>query len=139
MPEGRVLFVDDEAPLRHAVQQGLELCGHNVTCFASARQAEAQLSRELYGVLVSDIRMPDMDGFALLRRALEIDPSLPVVLVTGHGDVPLAVAAMRAGAYDLIAKPFDTAHLATDVPTPPAQPRLVHGGPKLPPARATSH
>src|SRR3546814_3812266 len=58
---------------------------------ASARQAEAQLSRELYGVLVGDIRMPDMDGFALLRRALEIDPSLPVVLVTGHGDVPLAV------------------------------------------------
>src|SRR3546814_9453733 len=104
MPEGRVLFVDDEAPLRHAVQQGLELCGHNVTCFASARQAEAQLSRELYGVLVSDIRMPDMDGFALLRRALEIDPSLPVVLVTGHGDVPLAVEAMRAGAYDFIEK-----------------------------------
>src|SRR3546814_1441064 len=87
MPEGRVLFVDDEAPLRHAVQQGLELCGHNVTCFASARQAEAQLSRELYGVLVSDIRMPDMDGFALLRRALELDPSLPGVLVTGHGAV----------------------------------------------------
>src|SRR3546814_9823657 len=90
MPEGRVLFVDDEAPLRHAVQQGLELCGHNVTCFASARQAEAQLSRELYGVLGSDIRMPDKDGFASLRRGPEIDPSLPVVLATGHGDVPLA-------------------------------------------------
>src|SRR3546814_6162731 len=76
MPEGRVLFVDDEAPLRHAVQQGLELCGHNVTCFARARQAEAQLSRELYGVLVSDIRMPAMDGCALLRRAEELDHSL---------------------------------------------------------------
>src|SRR3546814_19047477 len=121
MPEGRVLFVDDEAPLRHAVQQGLELCGHNVTCFASARQAEAQLSRELYGVLVSDIRMPDMDGFALLRRALEIDPSLPVVLVTGHGDVPLAVDALRAGAYDFFEKPFDKPHLASVVPRAPAQ------------------
>src|SRR3546814_8584160 len=115
MPGPRVLFVDDEAPLRHAVQQGLELCGHEVTCFATARLAEAQLSRNLYGVLVSDIKMPDMDGFALLRRALEIDPALPVVLVTGHGDVPLAVEAMRAGAYDFIEKPFDTPHLASVV------------------------
>ncbi|GAB4394641.1 MAG: two-component system response regulator DctD [Kiloniellaceae bacterium] len=113
--QARVLFVDDEEPLRHAVQQGLELCGHATTCFATARQAEAQLSRGLYGVLVTDIKMPDMDGLALLRRALEIDPALPVVLVTGHGDVPLAVEAMRAGAYDFIEKPFDTSHLASVV------------------------
>src|SRR3546814_15273314 len=59
--------------------------------------------------------MPDMDGFALLRRALEIDPALPVVLVTGPGDVPLAVEAMRAGAYDFIEKPFDTLHMASVV------------------------
>ncbi len=115
MEEGQVLFVDDEEPLRHAVQQGLELCGHKTTCFAAARQAEARLSRTLYGVLVTDIKMPDMDGLALLRRALEIDPALPVVLVTGHGDVPLAVEAMRAGAYDFIEKPFDTSHLASVV------------------------
>ncbi|MEQ9608814.1 MAG: response regulator, partial [Kiloniellaceae bacterium] len=85
MTDGQVFFVDDEEPLRDAVKQGLELCGHPVTCFSSARQAEAQLGRNLYGVLVSDIKMPDMDGLALLRRALEIDPALPVVLVTGHG------------------------------------------------------
>ncbi len=115
MEAGEVLFVDDEEPLRHAVQQGLELCGHKTSCFSAARQAEAQLSRNLYGVLVTDIKMPDMDGFALLRRALEIDPALPVVLVTGHGDVPLAVEAMRAGAYDFIEKPFDTSHLASVV------------------------
>ncbi|MPZ09497.1 MAG: response regulator [Kiloniellaceae bacterium] len=125
MEEGRVLFVDDEEPLRHAVQQGLELCGHRVTCFATARRAEAQLSRNLYGVLVSDIKMPDMDGFALLRRALEIDPALPVVLVTGHGDVPLAVEAMRTGAYDFIEKPFDTAHLASVVARALEKRRLV--------------
>ncbi|HEY9550582.1 MAG TPA: sigma-54 dependent transcriptional regulator, partial [Kiloniellaceae bacterium] len=125
MPGPRVLFVDDEAPLRHAVQQGLELCGHEVTCFATARLAEAQLSRNLYGVLVSDIKMPDMDGFALLRRALEIDPALPVVLVTGHGDVPLAVEAMRAGAYDFIEKPFDTLHLASVVERALEKRRLV--------------
>mgnify|MGYP000079192090 CR=1 FL=1 len=125
MEEGRVLFVDDEEPLRHAVQQGLELAGHNVACFATARSAEAQLSRDLYGVVVSDIKMPDMDGFALLRRALEIDPALPVVLVTGHGDVPLAVEAMRAGAYDFIEKPFDTAHLASVVARALEKRRLV--------------
>ena len=125
MEEGRVFFVDDEAPLRHAVQQGLELCGHNVTCFATARLAEAQLGRNLYGVLVSDIKMPDMDGFALLRRALEIDAALPVVLVTGHGDVPLAVEAMRAGAYDFIEKPFDTSHLASVVARALEKRRLV--------------
>ncbi|GAB4376021.1 MAG: two-component system response regulator DctD [Kiloniellaceae bacterium] len=125
MSEGQVLFVDDEEPLRHAVKQGLELCGHAVTCFASARQAEAQLSRNLYGVLVSDIKMPDMDGLTLLRRALEIDPALPVVLVTGHGDVPLAVEAMRAGAYDFIEKPFDTSHLASVVARALDKRRLV--------------
>jgi len=125
MAEGRVLFVDDEEPLRHAVAQGLELSGQQVTCFASAREAEANLSRHLYGVLVSDIKMPDMDGLALLRRALEIDPALPVVLVTGHGDVPLAVEAMRAGAYDFIEKPFDTSYLASVVTRALEKRRLV--------------
>ncbi|WP_340115239.1 sigma-54 dependent transcriptional regulator [Pelagibius sp. 7325] len=125
MTDGQVFFVDDEEPLRDAVKQGLELCGHPVTCFSSARQAEAQLGRNLYGVLVSDIKMPDMDGLALLRRALEIDPALPVVLVTGHGDVPLAVEAMRAGAYDFIEKPFDTSHLASVVARALEKRRLV--------------
>ena len=125
MAEGRILFVDDEEPLRHAVQQGLELCGHDVTCFSGAREAEAQLSRDLYGVLVTDIKMPDMDGVALLKRALEIDAALPVVLVTGHGDVPLAVEAMRAGAYDFIEKPFDTSHLASVVARALEKRRLV--------------
>ena len=120
-----VLFVDDEEPLRHAVQQGLELCGHRVSCFASARQAEPLLSRSFYGVLVTDITMPGMDGLALLRRALEIDPGLPVVLVTGHGDVPQAVEAMRAGAYDFIEKPFDTSHLASVVDRALEKRRLV--------------
>ncbi|MGD1880684.1 MAG: sigma-54-dependent transcriptional regulator [Kiloniellaceae bacterium] len=125
MSDGRVLFVDDEEPLRDAVKQGLELCGHDVTCYNTARQVEPQLSRNLYGVLVSDIKMPGMDGLALLKRALEIDPALPVVLVTGHGDVPLAVEAMRAGVYDFIEKPFDMAHLATVVARALEKRRLV--------------
>lgn len=67
------------------------------------------------GVVVSDIRMPKMDGMALLRAVREVDPDLPVILMTGHGDVPLAVEAMRAGAYDFIEKPFPTSRLTEAV------------------------
>ena len=83
-----------------------------VECFERPEPILERLSRGFYGVVVSDIKMPRMDGKALLQRALEIDSALPVVLVTGHGDVPMAVEAMRAGAYDFIEKPFDTTHLA---------------------------
>ena len=112
MESATVLFVDDEDHIRHAVQQGLELAGIAVECFDRPEPILEHLSRRFYGVVVSDIKMPGMDGTALLQRALEIDTALPVVLVTGHGDVPMAVEAMRAGAYDFIEKPFDTSHLA---------------------------
>ena len=57
--------------------------------------------------MISDIRMPGMDGMALLRRLQSIDPGLPVILMTGHGDVPMAVEAMRIGAFDFVEKPFE--------------------------------
>ena len=112
MENATVLFIDDEDHIRHAVKQGLELAGMAVECFERPEPILERLSRSFYGVLVSDIKMPRMDGTALLQRALAIDAALPVVLVTGHGDVPMAVEAMRAGAYDFIEKPFDTTHLA---------------------------
>ena len=83
-----VLFVDDEADLREAAAQSLMLAD-----------------------IVTDIRMPGMDGLTLMARALEIDPELPVILVTGHGDVDLAVQAMRDGAYDFLEKPYAPARL----------------------------
>ncbi|MEM7221670.1 MAG: sigma-54 dependent transcriptional regulator [Pseudomonadota bacterium] len=125
MNEARILFVDDEAHLRHAVKQGLGLSGYDVACFASADDALEQIGRALNGVLVTDIKMPKTDGLTLMRRALEIDPALPVVLVTGHGDVPLAVEAMRGGAYDFIEKPFDMTHLADVVARALEKRRLV--------------
>ena len=121
----RVLFVDDDADLRHALTQSLTLAGLKVEAFASAEPAIERISRDLQAVLVTDIRMPRTDGLALMRRALEIDPALPVVLITGHGDVPLAVEAMRAGAYDFIEKPFAADDLVNVVKRALEKRRLV--------------
>lgn len=103
---GPVLFVDDEEPLRIAAQQTLELADLDCTCFDGAAPALAEISRDFPGILVSDIRMRGMDGTELMRAALEKDPEFPVILVTGHGDLELAVAMMREGAYDFIEKPY---------------------------------
>lgn len=101
-----VLFVDDEEHLRLAAEQTLQLADLHVTCLPDAEAALAKLSRNFPGVLVTDIRMQGMDGLTLMRRCLDIDPEFPVILVTGHGDVELAVSSMREGAYDFLEKPF---------------------------------
>jgi len=102
----QVIFVDDETAIREAVREWLELSGFGVQLCASAAECLALLDAEFPGVLISDLRMPGMDGLALLERVQALDRELPVLLVTGHGDVPLAVQAMRQGAYDFIEKPF---------------------------------
>jgi two-component system C4-dicarboxylate transport response regulator DctD len=79
-----------------------------VESFAGAESALARLDRNFPGVVVSDIRMPGMDGMTLLQRLRDMDPDLPVILITGHAEVQLAVEAMRRGAYDFIEKPFNT-------------------------------
>ena len=101
-----VLLVDDDAAMRRSTEQGLELAGHEVRSFASAEEALGAVSPGLNGVVVTDIRMPGMDGMTLMERVREIDGDLPVILITGHADVALAVTAMRRGAYDFIEKPF---------------------------------
>ncbi|MCB1397004.1 MAG: sigma-54-dependent Fis family transcriptional regulator, partial [Rhodobacteraceae bacterium] len=110
-----VLFVDDEEHLRHAAAQSLQLADLDVACFADGPSALAHVAREFPGVLVTDIRMPGMDGLQLMARVLEIDPSFPVILVTGHGDVDLAVQSMRAGAYDFLEKPYAPARLVASI------------------------
>jgi len=101
-------FLDDEKHLRTACSQALELAGFEVDSFASADGVLDGISTSWPGVLVSDIRMAKTDGLALIAAALEIDPDLPVILIKGHGDVPMAVNAMRDGAYDFIEKPFSS-------------------------------
>ncbi|MCK0094465.1 sigma-54 dependent transcriptional regulator [Yoonia sp. F2084L] len=110
-----VLFVDDEEELRHATTQTLMLADIPATILDKAELALAQISRGFPGVLVTDIRMPGNDGLWLMRKALEIDPEFPVILVTGHGDVNLAVASMREGAYDFIEKPFAPSRLVSTI------------------------
>src|SRR5262252_1237105 len=107
MPEfGPILFVDDEASMRHAVTQWLGLAGFETIVHDKATSALNILSADFGGILVTDLKMEGMDGMELLRRSQEIDPELPVVVITGHGDVETAVEVMRLGAYDFIEKPF---------------------------------
>lgn len=115
MTGGKVLFIDDEEHLRISSKQSLELGGYEVECLESASRGLDLISRTFEGIVVSDIRMPGLDGMEFMKKALEIDPDLPVVLITGHGDVPLAVEAMRTGAYDFIEKPFAAKHLLSVV------------------------
>ncbi|MFL4969094.1 MAG: sigma-54-dependent transcriptional regulator [Xanthobacteraceae bacterium] len=107
MPEyGPILFVDDEEPMREAVTQWLGLAGFQTLVHEKASTVLTALSSDFPGILVTDLKMEDLDGLELLRRSQQVDPELPVVMITGHGDVPIAVEAMRLGAYDFIEKPF---------------------------------
>ena len=108
---GPVFLIDDEKHIRVASTQMLELAGYDVRAFASAADALPLLGPEWSGVVISDIKMPDMDGLAFLERALRVDRDLPVILVTGHGDISMAVSAIRDGAYDFLEKPFGSEHL----------------------------
>lgn len=90
-----VLLIDDDLAMRQSTEQALELSGHRVRAFASAEAALEVAGPGLNGVVVTDIRMPGMDGMTLLQRLGELDPELPVILITGHAEVALAVEAMR--------------------------------------------
>ena len=105
-PSAQVILIDDDPHLRQALYQTLDLAGLNVLPLAEANGLAERIGRDWPGVVVSDIRMPGMDGLELLAQLHGQDPELPVLLITGHGDVPLAVQAMRAGAYDFLEKPF---------------------------------
>jgi len=101
-----VMVVDDESSIRNAVEQWLSLSGFQVQLFSRAEECLAALPEHFTGVILSDVRMPGMDGLQLLAQVQQRDADLPVILLTGHGDVPMAVEAMRDGAYDFLEKPF---------------------------------
>lgn len=101
-----VIFVDDDEDLRAAHVQGLELAGFRVAPFGSAAAALAAVSPDFRGAVVTDVRMPGMDGLELFQRLRVVDLDIPVILITGHGDVGMAVEALQQGAYDFVAKPF---------------------------------
>ncbi|MEP2782752.1 MAG: sigma-54 dependent transcriptional regulator [Pseudoruegeria sp.] len=103
----KIAIVDDEQDMRQSISQWLALSGFDTETFASAEDALKAMSSEYPGIVVSDIRMPGMDGMQFLKRLMGIDSALPVIMITGHGDVPMAVEAMRIGAFDFLEKPFN--------------------------------
>lgn len=121
----RVAFVDDDAALRDANAQTLELAGLDPLPLVSAAEALARVDAGFEGVVVSDVRMAGMDGLALFRRLRELDADLPVILITGHGDIPMAVSAMREGVYDFIPKPYAPEALVASVHRALEKRRLV--------------
>ncbi|MBL4769160.1 MAG: sigma-54-dependent Fis family transcriptional regulator [Rhodobacteraceae bacterium] len=100
-----VLLVDDDAAVRDALTQTLDLAGFTAITAGSFVAAKDHITRDFGGVILSDIRMPGRDGFHLLAYAREVDDALPVVLLTGEGDIPMAVSAMELGAFDFLEKP----------------------------------
>jgi len=108
----RILLVDDEPDLRASTVQALDLAGYAAQDFASADRVLDLVGFGFPGVVLTDIRMPGMDGLTLMNRIHDIDRDIPVILITGHGDVQLAVRAMREGAYDFVEKPFSAGQLA---------------------------
>ena len=111
MTSGRTIYVvDDDDAMRESLVALLEDAGYEARAYASAEQLLARGPVEP-GCIVSDIRMPGIDGLTLLRTLRAQGSELPLILITGHGDVPLAVAAMKAGAVDFLEKPFDAESL----------------------------
>ena len=104
--EPKVFVVDDDAAVRESLTMLLKLARYNVTAFDSAVRFLAEARPAAGDCLIADIRMPEMDGLELQQELLQRGSSLPFIIVTGHGDVPLAVQAMKAGAVDFLEKPF---------------------------------
>ncbi|TPN89442.1 sigma-54-dependent Fis family transcriptional regulator [Mesorhizobium sp. CU2] len=120
-----IILIDDDADLLKATKQTLELAGFAVSAYSSPSAALAGLDASFAGVVVSDIRMPEMDGLELFDRVVDLDPDIPVILVTGHGDIAMAVKAIKDGAYDFITKPFAADRLAQSVWRAAEKRRLV--------------
>lgn len=108
---GSVFIVDDEKHIRSAIEQLLELENYDVRGFSSAKDLLANIDANCPDVIISDINMPVMDGHQLMANVFKKDRELPIILLTGFGDISMAVNAIKNGAYDFIEKPFNNEHL----------------------------
>ncbi len=102
-----ILVVDDDLYLLAAIKQTLVLHGYAVQTFGNPLEALASIDGHSFAAVLADIRMPEMNGMVLLERILAVDPDLPVILITGHGDISMAVEAVKKGAYNFLQKPAD--------------------------------
>ena len=103
----KIYVVDDDQSIRHSLTLLIEGIGRRIVTFASGAAFFAGFDPSDAACIVLDVRLPDMDGISILQRLQKIDRPPPVLIITGHGDVPLAVKAMKAGAADFIEKPFN--------------------------------
>ncbi|MFN3579367.1 MAG: sigma-54-dependent transcriptional regulator [Pseudomonas sp.] len=106
MSEPAIIFIDDDADIRQVIAQTLALENMAVTCFSDGATALARIDADYPGIVLCDYHMPGLDGLQVLQAIQARDSSIPVILLTGQGDISTAVAAMRQGAYDFIEKPF---------------------------------
>lgn len=117
MPKGNVYVIDDDPAMRDSLDFLLGSAGFNVTLFDSALKFLENMPSLAFGCVVSDVRMPGMDGIDLLRHLKKEPKALPIVIMTGHGDIPLAVEAMKLGALDFLEKPFEDERLVFMIDT----------------------
>ena len=110
-----VYIVDDQPAVCHALSEMLSVLGYQVETFESADQFLQSVDRPHTGCLIADVRMPGMDGLQLMHELHRRNLHLPVILISGHADVPMAVAALKAGAEDFIEKPVDDAQLVATI------------------------
>lgn len=110
-----IAIVDDEADIRSALCQMLELEHLNPIAFSDAESALAKIDATFSGIVIADLRMPGLDGSGLFNRLLRCDRELPVIMMSGHGDIATAVELVQRGAYDFLSKPFDAATLIASV------------------------
>ena len=107
MTDASVIFVDDDPHIRQAIAQTLTLEDLSIACFEDARSGLESISQDYEGVVLCDYNMQGMDGLEMLDRIRAMDETIPVIILTGQGDISTAVTAMQQGAYDFIEKPFD--------------------------------
>ncbi|HLU15721.1 MAG TPA: response regulator transcription factor [Burkholderiaceae bacterium] len=106
-----IYIVDDDEAVRDSLRWLLEANGYRVKCYAGAEQFLEAYDPEQVGVLIADVRMPGMSGLELQEALIERKAPLPIVFITGHGDVPMAVSTMKKGAVDFLEKPFNETEL----------------------------
>jgi two-component system response regulator FixJ len=110
-----IFVIDDHASVRDALGEMLSVFGYAVKTYESADSFLQALDRQIPGCIVADVRMPGTDGIGLVRELARRNVALPVVLISGHADVPMAVAAIKSGAEDFIEKPVDDSQLVAAI------------------------
>src|ERR1700757_1406338 len=107
----QIYVVDDDIAVRESVGRLIRSAGMNVKAFATVREVLASLKKEVPSCLVLDIQLPDIDGFELQEQLARKDLQIPIIFLTGHGDIPMSVRAIKAGALEFLTKPFDDEYL----------------------------